>query len=248
MMESLFRYVAPPSPCGYLPQQVWSLEYDYVGSMTAGEYLAHMLDNWRRFGKMLFRPACEKCHACRSLRVVVPAFRPDRSQRRCRQANEGVLELRIGKPRVTKAKLALYDRYHAFQTDNKDWPSHTPRDVSNYVESFVDQPFPVEEWCYYLDGKLVGVGYVDELTEPPDGVDDSECGFSAIYFYYDPRQRHLSLGTWNILCLIEEAARRQLPYVYLGYYVEGCESMAYKTRFVPNQLRGVDGVWRDYRV
>ncbi|HWG42304.1 MAG TPA: arginyltransferase [Gemmataceae bacterium] len=240
-MESLFQYVAPPTPCGYLPEQMWSLEYDYVASMTTAEYLQRMLDNWRRFGNMLFRPVCESCRACRSLRVLVPRFRPDRSQRRCRQHNEGVIELRIGKPSATRAKLALYDRYHAFQADHKGWPHHAPRDKSSYADSFVHHPFPVEEWCYYLDGKLVGVGYVDVLPEPPFG------GFSAIYFYYDPRQRQHSLGTWNVLCLIEEAARRGLPYVYLGYYVEGCESMSYKPRFVPNQLRGEDGVWRDFR-
>ncbi|HEY7158194.1 MAG TPA: arginyltransferase [Gemmataceae bacterium] len=274
-MESLFQYVAPPTPCGYLPQQEWSLEYNYVASMTPAEYLRRLLDNWRRFGNMLFRPACASCHACRSLRVGVSRFRPDRSQKRCRQANEGAVELRIGKPAVSRAKLALYDRYHAFQSDHKDWPYHPPRDASSYAESFVHHPFPVEEWCYYLDGRLIGVGYVDVLpggkSQKPNpksqtpkpkaesGADDLDLGFgisdlskdgglSAIYFFYDPRQRQRSPGTWNVLCLLDEAARRGLPYVYLGYYVEGCGSMSYKMRFVPNQLRREDGVWRDFRV
>jgi arginine-tRNA-protein transferase len=241
-MESLFQYVAPPSRCGYLPQQKWSLEYEYVASMTADEYLERLIDNWRRFGNMMFRPACQTCRACRSLRVVVERFRPDRSQKRCRQTNEGIVERRIGKPAVNRAKLALYDRYHAFQTDAKGWPRQPPRDAASYAESFVDHPFPVEEWCYYLKGQLIGVGYVDVLPGSPAG------GLSAIYFFYDPRLRDHSLGTWNILCLLDEAARRQLPYVYLGYYVEGSGSMSYKTRFAPNQLRDGDGVWRDFRV
>ena len=240
VMESLFQYIAPPTPCGYLPQQKWSLEYEYVGSMTPAEYLGRLLDNWRRFGNMLFRPVCESCHACRSLRVVVPSFRPDRSQKRCRQTNESDVELRIGKPSVNRTKLALYDRYHAFQADHKGWPHHAPRDASSYGESFVHHPFPVEEWCYYLNGQLLGVGYVDVLPESPAPAPAG--GLSAIYFFYDPRCRERSLGTWNVLCLIEEAARRRLPYVYLGYYVEGCGSMSYKTRFVPNQLRGAG--WR----
>lgn len=247
-MESLFHYVAPPTGCGYLPQQQWSLEYEYVASMTAAEYLGRLLDNWRRFGNMLFRPVCQTCRACRSLRVGVPAFRPDRSQRRCRLANEGGVELRIGKPSVNRTKLALYDRYHAFQADHKGWPHHAPRDASSYGESFVHHPFPVEEWCYYLEGRLIGVGYVDVLPEPLEDADQDARGLSAIYFFYEPRCRERSLGTWNVLCLLEEAARRHLPYVYLGYYVEGCGSMAYKTRFVPNQLRHADGVWRDFRV
>ncbi len=61
-------------------------------------------------------------------------------------------------------------------------------------------------------------------------------------------ERHLSLGTWNVLCLIDEAVRLGLPYVYLGYYVAGCASMEYKPRFVPNErARGEDGVWRAFR-
>jgi arginine-tRNA-protein transferase len=154
-----------------------------------------------------------------------------------------MIELSIGEPAVTREKLALYDRYHSHQADAKGWPYNRPRDAESYAESFVEHPFPVEEWCYYLEGRLIGVGYVDDLPVEPRGL----AGLSAIYFYYEPEERHRSLGTWNVLSLIDEAARRGLPYVYLGYYVEGCPSMEYKPRFVPNELRGDDGVWRPFR-
>jgi arginine-tRNA-protein transferase len=245
-MESLFRYVASPSPCGYLPEQRWSLEYEYVGAMSPAEYLQRMLEGWRRFGTMLFRPVCPSCRACRSVRVLARRFRPDRSQRRVRKANESVVELRVGKPAVDKGKLALYDRYHAYQSDARGWPQHPAKDASSYVDAFVHHPFPVEEWCYYLDGRLIGVGYVDALP-PGQGAAAADAGLSGIYFFYDPRERRRALGTWNVLCLIDEAARRGWPYVYLGYYVAGCPSMEYKTRFVPNQLRSPDGAWRDFR-
>lgn len=236
-MQSLFRFVAEPTRCGYLSDRCWSLEYDYVAQLTRAEYLRLMLAGWRRFGRMLFRPACRGCQACQALRVQAPRFTPDRSQRRCRQLNAGAIELRIGEPAVSRDKLALYDRYHAHQAETRGWPEHPPRDASRYAESFVEQPFAVEEWCYYLDGRLLGVGYVDCLPGP-------EGGLSAIYFYYDPEQRQRAPGTWNILCLIEQAAQRGLPFVYLGYFVEGCPSMTYKQRFHPHQLRGPDGAWR----
>jgi arginyl-tRNA--protein-N-Asp/Glu arginylyltransferase len=252
-MESLFHYVASPSPCGYLPDRRWSLEYEYVGTMTRGEYLVRMLEGWRRFGTMLFRPACATCTSCRPLRVLAERFRPDRSQRRCAKANDGDVRLLIGKPTVSRAKLTLYDRYHAHQTDAKGWPQHPAKDAASYADSFVHHPFPVEEWCYYVGERLIGVGYVDSLPslegEPlPAGAGTEEPGgLSAIYFFYDPCERARSPGIWNVLTLLEEAARRGLPYVYLGYYVEGCASMAYKASFSPNQLREVDGIWRDYR-
>ncbi len=235
-MQSLYHYLAPPGQCGYLPDQTWRLEYDLVGELTPGEYMDYLRRGWRRFGRTLFRPRCPGCRACRSLRVVADQFRPDRSQRRVRRANEGAVRLRIGPPAITRAKLQLYDRYHAYQAEAKDWPGHPPKDVQGYADSFVENPFPVQEWSYYLDGKLVGVGYVDDLP----------AGLSAIYFFYDPDHRDRSLGTWNILSLIEVAARRRLPHVYLGYYVAGCPSMVYKSRFRPNQVLGPDGEWHDF--
>src|SRR5262245_21950065 len=236
-MESLFRFTAPPSPCGYLPDRDWRMEYEIVGRLTPAEYMRRMREGWRRFGHTLFRPRCPGCTACRSLRVVVDRFRPSRSQRRCRQANEGEVELAIGRPRVTGEMLDLYDRYHAFQAEAKGWPEHGPKDAADYRESFVDNPFPVQEWCYRLHGRLVAVGYVDDL---PDGL-------SAIYCYYDPDERGRSLGVWNVLSIIAEAARRKLPHAYLGYCVEGCRSLEYKANYAPNQVLGPDGRWVDFR-
>ncbi len=235
-METLFQYVAPPSQCGYLPDQLWSLEYEVVGQISPYEYLYRMASGWRRFGNMLFRPRCRSCQACRSLRVVVDRFRPNRSQKRARKANEQDVQVIIGEPVVTRAKLNLYDRYHAFQAYNKSWPLHPAKDAASYIQSFVDNPFYTEEWCYYLDRKLVGVGYVDSLPG----------GMSAIYFFYDPEYRQRSLGTWNVVRLLEECALRKIPYLYLGYHVSQCNSLSYKANFAPNQLLDASGEWRDF--
>jgi leucyl-tRNA---protein transferase len=234
-METLFRFLAPPSRCGYLPHETWRLEYEQVSELSPAEYMHRMANGWRRFGDMLFRPQCPRCKQCRSIRVVVDRFRPDRSQRRNRKDNEGVVQLRIGTPSVNRVKLDLFDRFHAYQTESKSWPSHEPKDASDYSRSFVENPFPTQEWCYFLHNRLVGVGYVDDLPG----------GLSAIYFYHDPDERDRGLGTWNVLSVIDHARQRGIPYVYLGYYVAGCRSMAYKARFVPNQALGADGQWHD---
>jgi arginine-tRNA-protein transferase len=147
------------------------------------------------------------------------------------------VQLTIGRPEVSAEKLALYDRYHRFQAETKDWPP-PDGDVDSYVAAFVDHPFPTEEWLYEESGELVGVGYVDSMP----------VGLSAIYFYHDPARRRIGLGTWNILNLIAEAAARRLPHVYLGYYVAGCNSLAYKAGFAPNEILAPDGVWRDLRL
>lgn len=234
-MQSLFRYVAPPSSCGYLPDQLWSLEYEMVAGLTAEEYLGRLLQGWRRFGGMLFRPRCPDCQSCQSLRVDVPRFRPTRSQRRVMKTNHGQIRLRIGHPCVSRAKLQLYDRYHTYQADAKGWPERPAKDAASYRESFVHNPSFTEEWCYYLEHQLIGVGYVDDVT----------AGMSAIYFYYEPELRRLSLGTWNVLTVLAEAARRERPHVYLGYYVPGCRSLSYKANYRPNQILR-EGRWIDH--
>jgi arginine-tRNA-protein transferase len=237
VMESLFSFHAPPSACGYLPEQTWQLEYEYVGTMAPAEYMQRLRAGWRRFGHVLFHNRCPVCTRCRSLRVLMRGFRPDRSQRRCRKLNDEAVSIEIGPPTASRAKLLLYDRFHTYQSEHKGWPLHPAKDVASYAESFVDNPFPTQEWCYYLDRRLIGVGYVDDLPG----------GLSAIYFFYDPDERHRSLGTYNVLRIIEHAAQRGVPHVYLGYYVAGCASMEYKARFVPNQALEPDGEWRDFR-
>lgn len=236
-MAAVFQFTSPPHTCGYLPDRQATLEYEYHAIWSAAEYEAYVAKGWRRFGHAAFHPVCAGCRACQPIRVVVGEFAPNRSQRRAWQANEHDVTVRIGAPSITRSKLDLHYRYHAFQADFKGWPAAHRRDVQDYAASFVDHPFPTEEWCFYLANRLVGVGYVDALPQ----------SLSAIYFYYDPDERHRSLGTYNVLSVLNQARRRGLPHVHLGYFVAGCRSMGYKATFVPNEVLGNDGQWRAFR-
>ncbi|HEV3237655.1 MAG TPA: arginyltransferase [Gemmataceae bacterium] len=234
-MESLFHFVTPPNQCGYLPHELASMEYEQVAQLEPREYLDRLEKGWRRFGGMMFRPRCLACNQCRSLRVLVDRFRPNRSQRRNRQRNEGEITLEVGRPSVTEEKLRLYDRFHSYQTVVKNWPDHPAKDVGSYFDSFIDNPYPIEEWRYLIDDRLAGIAYVDPLPR----------GLSAIYFFYEPSQRHRGLGTWNVLSMIERAAALGIPFVYLGFYVADCASLAYKARFRPHERLDPDGIWRE---
>ena len=222
-MVSLQTVTTAPHACSYLPDRAASLRYEFVAALSVEEYGELLLAGWRRFGRALFRPVCEACAECRPIRVRVGEFRPNSSQKRAWKANDGAVELRVGAPAVSAEKLALYDKFHAFQHDHQGWPSRGKKDAGDYREAFVDQPFPVQEWCYTLEGRLVGVGYVDALP----------VGLSAIYFFYDPDVRSRSLGTFNVLKLLAAAAGRGDEYAYLGYHVEGCRSLQYKANFRP---------------
>ena len=226
------RLISPPSTCSYLPDQMCQLEYDVAYTLTPDEYMERMDDGWRRIGRAVFRPVCQSCRMCQSLRVPVDAFRPNRSQQRAWKANAGELTVEVGPPRLTAERVELYRRFHTYQAAAKQWPMPEPENLV----ALVDNPFDTEEWSYRLGDRLIAIGYVDALAG----------GLSAIYFYYDPDERHRSLGTFNVLSVLASARRRRLPYVYLGYYVEGCGSLEYKARFKPNEVRGADGDWKPF--
>jgi len=231
-MISLFTFNDPPRPCAYRADETCRMKYEVVGEITPAEYEAKMLAGWRRFGHSLFTHDCRSCSACQSIRVPTATFQMNRSQRRAFKTNADVA-VTIHVPEVTREKLDLYDCFHEAQVDRVGWPSRGPKDVEGYYDSFVRQPFRVEEWQYRIEGRLVGVGYVDPLPQ----------GLSAIYFFHEPEERGRSLGTFNVLKVIESAQLRKLPYVHLGYFVEGCRSLEYKGRFVPNEVRSASGLW-----
>ena len=60
-------------------------------------------------------------------------------------------------------------------------------------------------------------------------------GVSLVYSFYDPGLTSRSLGSYVILEHIEYARRIGLPYVYLGYWIEGSHKMRYKSRFLPQE-------------
>ena len=233
-MESRRTLVSPPGPCGYLPDRLWQIRYEIAPRLTREEYMQRLDDGWRRMGTAMFRPVCPACRMCQSLRIPVETFRPDRSQRRAWKTNEAAVRVRVASPVLTRDKLELYRRFHAHQTDAKGWPLQD----DHAIVSLLDNPFPTEEWTYWIDGRLSAVGYVDRLAR----------GLSAIYFFYDPDDRDRSLGTFNVLSVIAAARDARLPYVYLGYYIPGYSSLAYKARFRPNEVLGDDGTWRPFQV
>ena len=56
-----------------------------------------------------------------------------------------------------------------------------------------------------------------------------------VYSFYDPDQPARSLGTYMILEQVEYARGLGLPFVYLGYWIDGSRKMRYKNRFQPQE-------------
>jgi arginine-tRNA-protein transferase len=228
-MPSPVTFLSTLSACEHLPNRLSRRRYVLDPHISPNDYLIRLKDGWRRFGPFVFRQECPSCRMCQSLRVPAATFRPSESQRRAWKRNTHDLTMTIGLPAASAERLALLRKFHRHGHLTKGWPA----EVENQMDLFLANPFPTEEWSYRLGERLIGVGYVDALAE----------GLSAIYFYWDPAERHRSLGTFNIMAMMSAARERGLPYVYLGYFVEGCRSLEYKSRFRPNEVLSDGGAW-----
>jgi arginyl-tRNA--protein-N-Asp/Glu arginylyltransferase len=226
MAQLLDAFREAPRACSYLPRQLATLDIRLSVDVTAAELGVLLAHGWRRFGPTYFRPACAACEACLPTRVPVATFHASTSQRRAyRQASPLVRAVQV--PRVDNERLDLYARWHRHRESVRGWEA-SPLNEDGYATEFAF-PHPSVREVTYRDpdhaNRLVGLGIVDEV---PDAL-------SAVYFFWDPDHAPPSLGTAHILSLIADAAARGLDYVYLGYLVEACPSLAYKGRFQPQE-------------
>ena len=228
-MSELSREIqGPTEPCVYLPERQAQMSFHYLESCSAETYQDLLERGWRRFGRGFFRPVCAGCQECRSLRVVVADFQPDRSMRRTLVRNQD-LQVLIGRPSLSRDHLDLYRRYHADMAERRGWPG-SDIDPRSYFRSFVEgyESFGFE-LLYVHQSRLLGVALVDVL---PRAV-------SAVYCYYDPAERRRALGVFSILQQVELARQQRVPHLYLGFLVAGNASMRYKARYRPYEiLRG----------
>src|SRR5688500_10534388 len=153
--------VSSPDACNYLPDRVSRLQYEFAPDLTRDEYNHKLRAGWRRFGHVLFRPLCTACDMCRSLRVPASEFTPTRSQRRAWNVNRSAVTIRVGPPSASRERLDLFERFQQHGHETKGWPA----EAGHGLELFVDNPFPTEEWSYYVGERLVAVGYVDAVAD-----------------------------------------------------------------------------------
>jgi arginine-tRNA-protein transferase len=110
MLESLGLAPSTPAPCPYLPGRDSRLVVVRPERLSPALYQLFLDLNFRRLGAVVYRPQCEGCLECRQLRLDVAAFRPNRSQRRCRRRNDDVVA-KLGTPEPTDEKFEVYQRW-----------------------------------------------------------------------------------------------------------------------------------------
>ena len=217
-------------PCPYLPGRE-AVDRAFLADKLPPRLYHGLMDRgFRRSGGVIYQPICRGCRACTPVRVRTGDFLETKSLRRCRKRNADLC-VTLGGLSPDAEKFDLYARYQRQrhgETGDLDWQS--------FADFLYDSPVNTIEFCYRdAAGRLLAVGICDVCDE----------SLSSVYFYYEPDEPRRGLGTFGVLREIDFCRLRSIPHYYLGFWVDGCAAMAYKTHFRPYEQLGGDGVWRD---
>ena len=230
-------FLTPGGPCPYLPGRIERKVFARLGGNLAqplSEALTH--SGFRRSQSIAYRPACEGCSTCVSVRIRVGEFAPSRNQKRILRRSEDLSRVEVA-AEATREQFALLRTY----LDSRH-PGGGMSDMGlfDYVAMVEETPVQthIVEYRKASDdkdgGALVACALTDRLKD----------GLSMVYSFFHPGQEARSLGTYMILDHVRAAREAGLPYVYLGYWVRGSEKMDYKIRFSPLEALGANG-WED---
>lgn len=228
--------VTKPFPCSYLDDHQETLIMLIEPEVNAKTYYPTLLANgFRRSGNQVYRPHCEHCQACESLRIPVSAFALSRSQKRLINKNSSFI-VKIAKT-PHEDYFDLYQRY--INTVHHDGPMFPASETqyNDFIHSTWNQALFIE---IYDQDKLIAVSITDQL------ITEQSKAWSAFYCFYDPDYHANSLGKFAVLTQLKLAVEHNVNCLYLGYYIENCQKMNYKTQFNPHQ-RFIDGEWESFQ-
>jgi arginyl-tRNA--protein-N-Asp/Glu arginylyltransferase len=235
-------FMTAPAPCPYLSGQVERKVFTHLVGQRAPEMNDILTQGgFRRSQNIAYRPACEGCRACVSVRIIVDEFQPTRSMKRVAAANLDLVSKEYPAEPSTE-QFSLFRRYLDSRHQSGGMSDMTVLDYAMMVED-------THVNTRIIEYRLREEG--DGIAERPAGrlvaaalTDLMADGLSMVYSYYDPSVEDRSLGTFMILDHIRRARARGLPHVYLGYWVEGSPKMDYKRRFLPQERLRNDGWFR----
>lgn len=232
-------YLTAEAPCPYLPGRRERKVFTHLLDPDAGTINSMLTTaGFRRSQTIAYKPACDGCSACVSVRIPVDRFEETRSLRRILRRNAD-LERRAVEPIATADQYALLRRYLDTRHTSGGMNDMDEDDYAAMVEETTVDTFVCEYWAPPIleDGiplsrpRLAGAAITDVI----------EDGLSMVYSFFDPADRARSLGTFMILDHLARARALGKPYVYLGYWIEGCRKMSYKARFRPLEALTMDG-------
>ncbi|TPQ52427.1 arginyltransferase [Prosthecomicrobium hirschii] len=232
-------YLTAPASCPYLAGR----QERKVFTHLVGERAAQLNDvltqgGFRRSQNIAYRPACEACRACVSVRIAVDEFDWLKSFKRTLRTNEDLFGAE--QPAApTSEQYSLFRRYLDARHGDGGMADMTVLDYAMMIEDTHVDTMVVEYRRRGIDTAITGRGTGPLLgTALTDILSD---GLSMVYSFYDPEPGWRGLGTYMILDHVRRAIAHGLQYVYLGYWVAGSRKMDYKRRFQPLEYLSPQG-------
>ena len=218
MKQTIQFYQGPAYECAYLNDQLATNIYpDPDIPMTNDLYGQLIQHGFRRSGDHAYRPFCGQCDACVPVRINVRNFQPNRSQRRCLQRNQEI-QLVSCPAKFKQEHYDLYRRYQTARHPGGGMDTSTEEIYLNFLTSAWSNTRFIE---FRLEQQLLGVAVTDFVAN----------GGSAFYTFFEPEAHKRSIGTYAILQQIAVIQSLKMNWLYLGYWIEDCQKMRYKTDF-----------------
>jgi len=207
-------------PCPYIGDKTWQNLSFQTSNLHAEGFVSLLNNGFRRSGLSIYHPVCSGCKSCIPIRVDVQNFKKNKGQRRTWEKNKDI-QVEHHPIGYNKEDFELYKRYQ------KNWHGlETAIGEIEYCEFLIETPVKTEIVRYYIGKKLIGVGWLDLLP----GL------ISSVYFVFDPDLSSRRLGIFSILYEINYAKLLNVPWLYLGYWVDSSSKMNYKANFKPVQI------------
>ena len=185
-------FLTAPSPCPYLEGQFERKVFTHLVGDKAPE-LNDLLTQggFRRSQNIAYRPACETCRACVSVRILADEFRPTTNMRRVLQRNGDL----VGSPCTSRARhraIFAVRAYLDLRHRNGGMSDMTVLDYAMMVEDTHVETKIIEYRRRGPDtfitgggtGELIAVALTDQMAD----------GLSMVYSYFDPEHRRPLAG------------------------------------------------------
>lgn len=221
--QQLNLYLTVENDCGYFAERkARNIIPDPQIAMSNDLYGQLIQHGYRRSGEQTYTPHCDECDDCIACRLPTTSFKTTKSQRRCLKNNQD-LTCTEKNAHYSDEYFELYAKYLNSRHDDGEMANPEKSEFSDFLYSNWSKTVFYE---IRKDEKLIAVAVTDITT----------TGLSAVYTFFDPEESKRSLGTYCILKQVEKTQASSMEYLYMGYWIDNCRKMQYKTNFKPMQL------------
>ncbi|MGQ7845013.1 arginyltransferase [Granulosicoccus sp. 3-233] len=222
IQQRIKLYQGSINPCSYLDdREAVNIYADPHHPNPRAVYNQLIKRGFRRSGEYVYRPGCTGCSACIPVRILCDEFRMRRTDRRNCKRNQD-LKVDFREACYTDEYFQLYQRYLAARHPDGGMDDPDPEDFERFLLNPWGETLFVD---IRLERQVIAVAVTDATAD----------GLSAVYTFFDPEHADRGLGRFSIMQQIELCKAIKLPYLYLGYWVDGCQKMQYKTDFQPQE-------------